>query len=545
MIARTFHVVTVVAGRYRLLTRIGQGGMGVVWRAHDELLRRDVAVKELHVRVGVDSDFHTKQVLREARAAARLRHPGVVAVHDVVVDDGRPLILMELIEGQSLADMIRTHGPLSEQRVAEIGARLLDALSVAHAQGVVHRDVKPGNILLNGDRVVLTDFGIAASSTDTTSSEAMVGSLDYMAPERVNGQTATPASDVWSLGVTLCTALRGESPFQRSDTQATLAAVLTYEPTAIPQAPRLWRVLSMLLNKDPRHRLNASAASAMLAAIAGVTRTPGEAASEPVGEPNTARVVERTSLPPNGQVNGHSHGHLNGRPSGPVLAPLPDSTTGSRVRRARAKLASRARRRLGILLAVLVLIVGAGVWMVVRPIDGVAGTATSATPKTPVPPGFSLHRGDGFTLAVPKGWVKDGADHDIVWLSDRLSPRITVVHIEWWDDASPGGAYKVLTDLERTDFRNVDVITRYERVKLSKASAARGMTSAELEVRYHVDEDGGFDLHERMRSFVTETGRTYILTIAAQDLNRPAAERLWRAEQDQLNTILDGFRITS
>jgi serine/threonine protein kinase len=114
MIARTFHTVTVVAGRYRLLTRIGQGGMGVVWRAHDELLRRDVAVKELHVRVGVDSDFHTKQVLREARAAARLRHPGVVAVHDVVVDDGRPLILMELIEGQSLAEVIRTQGPLSE-----------------------------------------------------------------------------------------------------------------------------------------------------------------------------------------------------------------------------------------------------------------------------------------------------------------------------------------------------------------------------------------------------------------------------------------------
>jgi Protein kinase domain len=431
---------------------------------------------------------------------------------------------------------------------------------VAHVQGVVHRDVKPGNILLNGDRVVLTDFGIAASTHDTTSSEAMVGSLDYMAPERVNGETATPASDVWSLGVTLCTALRGESPFQRSDTQATLAAVLTYEPTAIPEAPRLWRVLSMLLTKDPRRRLNASAASAMLAAIAGVPRGPMEPAGEALGEPVTERVIERTSSPPNGRVNGHPHSHLNGhpnghgpnghhptgRPSGPVLDPLGDSTTGTRARRARAKLASRARRRLGILLAVLVLIVGAGIWMVVRPVDGVAGTATATGARTPVPvpQGFAAHRGDGFTLVTPKGWVKDAADHDIIWLSDRISPRITVAQIEWWDDDSPGGAFKVLNDVERTDFRNVDVIQRYERIKLTRISAPPGTTIAEMEIRYHVDEDGGFDIHERKRSYVTDSGRTYILTVAAQDLNRPAAERLWRAEQEDLKAIIDGFRIT-
>ncbi len=190
--------------------------MGVVWRAHDELLRRDVAVKELHVRVGVDGDLRLRQVLREARAAARLRHPGVVAVHDVVVDGGRPLILMELVEGFSLAERVRQQGPLSERRVAEVGARVLEALSVAHAQGVVHRDVKPANILLDGERVVLTDFGIAAVVSETTgSSSSLVGSLDYLAPERVNGEVASPASDVWSVGVTLCAALRGESPFAR------------------------------------------------------------------------------------------------------------------------------------------------------------------------------------------------------------------------------------------------------------------------------------------------------------------------------------------
>jgi hypothetical protein len=245
--------------------------------------------------------------------------------------------------------------------------------------------------------------------------------------------------------------------------------------------------------------------------------------------------------------SGPPSGPPDGRPSGPVLHPLQDSTTGTRVRRARAKLASRARRRLGILLAVLVLIVGAGIWMVVRPVDGVAGTATAtgARAEVPVPQGFTAYRGDGFTLVTPKGWHKDAADQDIVWLSDKLSPRLTVAHIEWWDDASPGGALKVLTDLERTDFRNVDVITRYERIKLTRISAPPGMTAAELEIRYHVDEDGGFDLHERLRSFVTESGRTYILTVAAQDLNRPAAERLWRAEQKDLKAIIDGFRITS
>src|SRR5262245_56712088 len=130
MIARSFPIVTVVAGRYQLLTRIGEGGMGVVWRAHDQLLDRDIAVTELHVRVGVDGDYSTRQVLREARAAARLRHPSVVSVHDVVVDSGRPLILMELVDGLSLAELIRHQGPLPEERVAEIGARVLDALAV-------------------------------------------------------------------------------------------------------------------------------------------------------------------------------------------------------------------------------------------------------------------------------------------------------------------------------------------------------------------------------------------------------------------------------
>jgi len=522
--------VTVVAGRYRLLTRIGKGGMGVVWRAYDELLRRDVALKELHVRVGVDNDLHSRQVLREARAAARLRHPGVVAVHDVIVDDGRPLILMELVEGSSLAERVRQQGPLSEQRVAEIGARLLEALAVAHSQGVVHRDVKPGNILLNGDRVVLTDFGIAAIRNETTASDTMVGSLDYMAPERVNGEPATPASDVWSLGVTLCTALCGESPFQRADAQTTLAAVLTHEPPPVPQAPRLWRVLAMLLRKDPRQRLTAAAASAMLAAIASVPRAPAEPTGpprppaepprpsaeqsrprvEPVVQPDTARVVE----------------------------PLTESPTGGRAR------ARRMSQPLPVLLAVLILLVAGVIWLVVRPAGNVAGTATGATAASSVPSGFTTHRGDGYTIAIPKGWFKDPRAQDVYWVSDPHSPRYVVAHLEWWDRVPPGGALGVLNQYERGEFIDVDVISNYKRLKLGKISAARGTTRAEMEVAYHVDQEGGFDLHELMRAFATPDGRTYLLTVSSEADNRAAAERLWRTEKDDLTAILDGFRIT-
>ena len=503
--------MTVVAGRYRLLTRLGEGGMGVVWRAHDQLLRRDVALKELHVRLGVDSDLRTRQVLQEARAAAQLRHPSVIAVHDVVVDEGRPLILMELVEGLSLAERVRQQGPLSEQRVAEIGVRLMEALSVAHAHGVVHRDVKPANILLNGERVVLTDFGIAAITSDTTVNDAMVGSLDYMAPERVNGQPATPASDVWSLGVTLCAALRGESPFQRSYTQATLAAVLTYNPAPIPQAPRLWRVLAMLLHKDPRQRPTAAAAAALLATIAGIPWSPAESSLEPVVKPDPAHAVE----------------------------PFTDSPTG---RRARAR---RMSRPLAALLAVLVLVAVTGTWLLVRPPGNVAGTATGATSGPSVPSGFTTHRGDGFSIAIPKGWFKAPEEQEIYWVSDPHSPNIVMANLQWWDAAHPGGAYRELVDLERGELLNPKYISKYKRISLVKRPPQRGTTRAEMEVTYLDDsDDGGFYLHERIRAFTT-AGRTYILSIRAQGSSRAASERLWRTEQDVLTAILDSFRFPS
>jgi predicted Ser/Thr protein kinase len=489
--------VTVVADRYRLLTRLGQGGMGVVWRAYDELLRRDVAVKELHVRVGVDGDYQAQQILREARAAARLRHAGVVAVHDVVVDDGRPLIVMELIEGPSLAELIRTEGPLSEQRVAEIGVRVLAALSVAHAQGVVHRDIKPANILLDGDRVVLTDFGIAAVSSDTTVSDAVLGSPEYLAPERVNGEPATPATDLWSLGVTLCAALRGESPFQRSDTQATLAAVLTYELPRLPQAPRLWPVLAALLDRDPRRRPAAEQAASMLARVSGT--------AEP----------EELTRPVREQAVGAGRG-------------------------------PRTRRRLAVLFVVLVLAGATTLFVVLRPggegeRTGSPGTSTSPTVSAPA--GFTGHRGDGFTIATPEGWFKDASGQDIFWVEDPHGAQTVLAHLEWWDQGDRGGALGVLRGFEQGEF-TMDFITNYRKLRLEERPAPRGFTGAEMEVSYHVSDQGELDLHELMH-VVTGNGRTYILTLAAQSDDPAETEKLWKDNLDDLVAIRDSFRVVA
>ena len=214
---------TTVAERYRITGRLGRGGMGTVWRATDELLRRQVAVKELHLpEIGLsdaDADRSRDRALREARSVARIRHPHVVVVHDVVEQDGRPWIVMELVDGRSLADVLREDGPLDAARGRRICAAVAGALRAAHEHGVQHRDVKPANVLIERatGRVVLTDFGIARVPGSATISEtgAFVGSPEYTAPERMSGGGAGPESDLWSLGALLCAAVDGQSPFHR------------------------------------------------------------------------------------------------------------------------------------------------------------------------------------------------------------------------------------------------------------------------------------------------------------------------------------------
>ncbi|MFE7174107.1 protein kinase [Streptomyces sp. NPDC057616] len=276
-----------LAGRYRVVAQLGRGGMGVVWRAVDEVLGREVAVKELRTYTDADgpelADLRLR-MQREARAAARVRHPGVVAVHDVAEVDGRPLIVMELVDGPSLDDVLRERGTLDVREAAGIGAKVMDALAAAHRAGVLHRDVKPGNILLErSGRVVLTDFGIATmddpgdgSATHLTRSGEIVGSLDYLAPERAQGADPGPSSDVWALGATLYAAVEGSSPFRRTSTYSTLAAIVT-EPLPEPhRAGALGPVLQRLLDKRPDTRPEAEQARELLQAVAdmGGTDTP-------------------------------------------------------------------------------------------------------------------------------------------------------------------------------------------------------------------------------------------------------------------------------
>ncbi|MFD6003807.1 protein kinase [Streptomyces erythrochromogenes] len=281
-----------LAGRYRLNAVLGKGGMGTVWRAQDETLGRTVAVKELRFSSGVDDDEKRRLItrtLREAKAIARIRSGGAVTVYDVVDEDARPWIVMELIEGPSLAEFIRENGPLTPHRAAEVGLAVLDVLRAAHGQGILHRDVKPSNVLIAGNgRVVLTDFGIAQVEGDpsVTSTGMLVGAPSYISPERARGQKPGPPADMWSLGGLLYASVEGTPPYDKGSALATLTAVMT-EPVDPPKnAGPLTEVIYGLLAKDPARRLDEGRARAMLTAVI--------AAPEPVPAPVVPAVAEET-----------------------------------------------------------------------------------------------------------------------------------------------------------------------------------------------------------------------------------------------------------
>ncbi|WP_306969328.1 serine/threonine-protein kinase [Streptomyces afghaniensis] len=295
-----------LAGRYRVTAQLGRGGMGVVWKAVDEVLGREVAVKELRTytdAAGPELAGLRLRMQREARAAARVRHPGVIAVHDIAEVDGRPLIVMELVDGPSLDDVLRERGTLDAREAGGIGAEVMDALAAAHRAGVLHRDVKPGNILLDrSGRVVLTDFGIATmddpgdgSATHLTRSGELVGSLDYLAPERAQGADPGPASDVWALGATLYAAVEGASPFRRTSTFSTLTAIVTEPLPESRRAGPLAPVLQQLMDKRPESRPEADRAREMLQAVAdsGGTDTPTSPLRGPVPAPPSRPETER------------------------------------------------------------------------------------------------------------------------------------------------------------------------------------------------------------------------------------------------------------
>jgi serine/threonine protein kinase len=274
----------VLADRYDLRSEIGTGGMGVVWRAHDTLLARDVAVKEVHLPpdiAGGDQAIMQGRVLREARAAARLSHPAAVTVYDVVHHEGRAYIVMELIDAPTLALVVERDGPLPPERVAALGLEILGALEKAHAEGIVHRDVKPQNVMLGPAGAKLADFGIASLKGDPklTATGILLGSPSFMAPEQAQGDDSGPPADLWGLGATLYYAVEGQPPFGRGQPIATLASVVYDEPRSPQRAGPLAAVLMRLMSKAATDRLSAADLRAALERVAGEDRRLGT--SEP------------------------------------------------------------------------------------------------------------------------------------------------------------------------------------------------------------------------------------------------------------------------
>ncbi|WP_327726063.1 serine/threonine-protein kinase [Streptomyces europaeiscabiei] len=502
-----------LAGRYRLVDTIGSGGMGRVWRAHDEVLHRAVAIKELTAALYVSENEQAillRRTRAEARAAARINHSAVVTVHDVLEHDNRPWIVMELVEGVSLADAVRERGRVEAREAARIGMWVLRALGAAHRAGVLHRDVKPGNVLLAEDgRVLLTDFGIAQVEGDTTITRTgeIVGSVDYIAPERVRGHDPGPASDLWSLGATLYTAVEGKSPFRRTTPLTTMQAVVGEEAAEPVAAGPLGPVITALLCKDPAVRPAADEAEQMLAEAAegrrprvaqayvptrqqpgGAGDGAGVAAGPGGADGGGARATEDVhgahgEYQGGAQASGHSTGGAAlagghdvstgggfGTPATP-MATVHQPAGGAPVLPA-APTAKRRRGRTVALVLLLAVLVGGGGAVAAHYADGWragSGSATAGTagtdeaedgdqPADGVPEGWErVEDPEGFSLALPKGWKRQVKGTQIDYTPDKGEHFLRVAVDDSPDFDSP---YHHQLDLEeqvrtRSDYQQV------------------------------------------------------------------------------------------
>ncbi|MEU9063266.1 serine/threonine-protein kinase [Streptomyces sp. NPDC048430] len=433
----------VLAGRYRLGEVLGRGGMGKVWRAQDEVLHRTVAVKELTAGLYVaeaDRAVLHARTQKEARAAARITHPGVVTVHDVIEYDNRPWIVMQYVDGPSLADATKESGEVEPREAARIGLHVLSALRAAHGAGVLHRDVKPANVLLARDgQVLLTDFGIAAIEGDSTITRTgeLVGSIDYLAPERVRGGDPGPASDLWSLGATLYTAVEGSSPFRRTSPISTMQAVVTEEPPPPLRGGALGPVIIALLRKDPADRPTAEEAERMLLDAMEGRKPRAAQAHVP-----TQRVSEddlRDFFSPDGST-AQLPPPLPPPPVPPHTAP-PATPRG------------RGRWRTVLLVIAVAALIGGAAGLVAMKADN-SGGATGGTSDlstagpAPAPTGSAaddtsgnesgstrpetpdgwkkVTDPEGFSLVVPEGWERQLNDGQIDYTPDNGAHRIRI-----------------------------------------------------------------------------------------------------------------------
>ncbi|MFH9616899.1 serine/threonine-protein kinase [Streptomyces pratensis] len=535
----------VLAGRYRLGDVLGRGGMGKVWRAHDEVLHRTVAVKELTAGLYVaeaDRAVLHARTQKEARAAARITHPGVVTVHDVIEYDNRPWIVMQYVDGPSLADATKESGEVEPREAARIGLHVLSALRAAHDAGVLHRDVKPGNVLLARDgQVLLTDFGIAAIEGDSTITRTgeLVGSIDYLAPERVRGGDPGPASDLWSLGATLYTAVEGSSPFRRSSPISTMQAVVTEEPPPPLHGGALAPVITALLRKEPSDRPTAEETERMLLDAmegrrprAAQAHVPTQRVSEDdlrafsAPDGSTARLDRPLPVPP---------------PSGPPYTSAPATRRGL----------GRWRTAL-LVVAVAALIGGAAGLIAMKTADdggsttggaserGTAGPTPSpsvsaaggqggdAAVKDDEPAAKDIPEGwnrvtdpEGFSLAVPDGWVRQTNDGQIDYTPDNGAHRIRISL-----DPQPdfGNSYAHMRSIEKDlavrlpDYRRLELV---ENVFRDRPGSRWEFTW--VESKDHPGPRHGID----QMYFAESGGPEYALYLTGPDGDRDESRRLF------------------
>ncbi|HEX6401918.1 MAG TPA: serine/threonine-protein kinase [Pseudonocardiaceae bacterium] len=407
-------VPRLVAGRYRLDTVLGRGTMGTVWSARDEVLGRPVAIKEVLLPPGIpdaEADALRERSLREARAIAALSHPNVVTLYDVAREGSAPFVVMELVASRSLAELTRD-GPLPPQQVAAIGAAVAAALQAAHAAGITHRDVKPGNVLVAHDgRIKLTDFGIARNPADQTltATGLMLGSPAYIAPEIASGGPVNPASDLWGLGATLFAAVEGRPPYDAGTAMATVAAVVQDEVPKTSCSGPLADVISGLMVKDPARRLPLSQVRRLLGA-------PPEPA-QPADSPSVAVSVPAVTARPASEMHGQRSAQLAADP-GPLPFAVGPHAAAPATRHGRER-AGTGRRAALLMLAVLLFLATATTGFgVARIASGrpalphlAAPAALGASPGDPVLRPLMVQVGElpgirptQFTVSVPQDW---------------------------------------------------------------------------------------------------------------------------------------------
>jgi eukaryotic-like serine/threonine-protein kinase len=576
-----------VAGRYRLLEPVGAGGMGRVWLARDEMLARDVAVKEFVPPEWMTDEEKARlrdRTLREAQSAGRLNHPHVVRVFDVVHAEGLPWIVMEYVPSRSLHQVINEDGPFSPSAAARIGLDVLDALTAAHRAGVLHRDVKPHNVLIGTDgRVVLTDFGLATFVDDgsITGPGLVVGSPQYVSPERARDGASTVESDLWSFGATLYAAVEGRSPYARDSAMATLMALATEPPDPPTKAGPLASVLTGLLRHEPGERLTAIEADRRLRAVATVRGAPGvPAPRQPQESQAGARVGAETAASENGQeravIPTLRRGDQPAVPaqrtsSGPAPAASmpgesPEETPAVRRRRPIAVVAASAA---------LVLLGGGGVTgylmsrddrptaSVAPPGGAAAGLAESSVPVAPsssaaavsgfsaavcagpipagaptapqpgaardvdgdaLPDGWSFYATDGFHLPVPDGWqvFRTGKTY---CFRDTSDDRVLVLDTGRKITADPVQACRK----EAARLQAGGALPDYHQISIQP----KPLLEKAADWEYQYADPQGTRLHAKTRWFV-EGGRGFAISWATREID-------WVGDRSKIDMVLSAF----